>query len=172
MPWLNEQTKRLLDWALKTSPIAGLIAVASYFAAKQAITPHRRVIKIAVLLWLLVLMLRFDMVYSIYLFVLLYPFPSGIALGSTNAILMTIIPVVWLVRASSTKERLLTKTPVDAAIILFIGAFIISFFNVDTQQLVVKGLKVMWIQVTAIVFFYLTIRFVDTEEKLQNWVLG
>lgn len=165
---LVEKRERLVDWAWRIITVSGLVGIAAYFAAKQAVTPHRRYIKVAVFLWLLMLMLRFDMIYAVFLFTVLFFFPSGVSIGSTNSILMTIIPLVWLIRASSTKVRLLTKTPLDYPIILLILAYVISFFNVETQRMVVLGVSVCWRLLAALAFFYLIVRFVDDEIKFRR----
>ena len=88
----HPRVRRVTDWFMKVVPIAGLISVAAYMAAQQAVSPQRRAVKLGVLLLLMALMMRFDMVWSIYVFTILFPFPSGISIGSTNSVLMTIIP--------------------------------------------------------------------------------
>lgn len=160
--------RRIVDLAMRVVPVTGLIAIAAYVAANQTISPHRRVIKLAVLLALMSFMIRFDMVFSVYLFTLLYPFPSGVALGSTNSILMTVIPLVWAVRAASTKSRLWRKTAVDVPIVLLLAAHIVSFFNIDSNFALIQSLKIMWRAVAAIAFFYLIVTFVNDEKKLTT----
>jgi hypothetical protein len=163
--------RHLTDLAMKILPVGVLVAIGSYVAAQQAVSPHRRVIKIAVLMGLMALMLRFDMVYSVYLFTVLFPFPSGVSIGSTNSILMTLIPLIWAIRAISTKTRvLIRRTKVDSAIVLFVAAYVISFFNVDTTGELTESLKIMWTTATAITYFYLIVTFANTEDKLFTLV--
>ncbi|HEU4365712.1 MAG TPA: hypothetical protein VFT13_09655, partial [Candidatus Krumholzibacteria bacterium] len=88
---------------MRVIPIATMVVVGAFFAAQQAVRPSHRAIKALVLLSLVALMFRFDMVYSVYLFALLFPFPSGISIGSSNSVLMTVIPMIWAVRATSGK---------------------------------------------------------------------
>jgi O-antigen ligase len=161
----------MTDLAMKVLPIATLVAVAAYIAAQQAISPQRRVIKVAVLLGLLALMLRFDLVYSVYLFALLFSFPSDVSIGSSNSILMTLIPLIWAVRASSAKVKLFfRKTNADFAIALYLFAYVLSFINVETTEELKSSLKVMWMMVTAVVFFYTIVTFVDDEKKVITLV--
>jgi O-antigen ligase len=159
--------RRTTDWVMKIGPVAGLVVVLSYIAAQQAVSPQRRMIKLAVLVALMSLMLRFDMVYSVYLFTLLFPFPSGVALGSTNSILMTVIPLIWAVRAASTKSKLfLRKSRVDIPIVLFLFAYVLSFFNVETSKELSESLRVLWRTVASIMYFYMVVTFVNDEKKV------
>jgi len=122
----------MTDLVLKVVPTAVLVSVAAIIAAQQAIDPSRRVIKLSVLMGLMALMLRFDMAYSVYLFTIVFPFPSSVSIGSTNSILMTIIPLIWAVRSSSTKTRfIIHRTKVDFAIGLFLLVSVLSLINVE-----------------------------------------
>ena len=78
---------RALTYAMRVIPAAALVAIAAFIAAQQAVAPNRRMVKLMIMLGLSSLMFRFDMVWSVYAFTMLFPFPSGIAIGSTNAVL-------------------------------------------------------------------------------------
>jgi O-antigen ligase len=167
----NPTFKRLTDAMMRVVPISGLVALAAYIAAQQAISPHRRVIKVAVLLGLMSFMLRFDLVYSVYLFTLLFPFPSGVSIGSSNSILMTLIPLIWAVRAASTKSAVyFRRTKADIAILLFLFAYILSFINVETTSELKSSLKVLWKTVATIMYFYTIVTFVNDEKKIFTLV--
>jgi len=156
---------------MRVLPVAGLVALGAYVAAQQAISPQRRVIKFAVLLALMAFMLRFDLVYSVYLFTVLFPFPSGVSVGSTNSILMTLIPLIWMVRAASTKSAVyFRRTKVDVPIVLFLLAYVLSFINVDTTPELRNSLKVLWKTVATVMFFYTIVTFVDDERKIFTLV--
>jgi len=157
---------RALDIAMRVIPGAALVAVGALFAAQQAVAPSHRAIKALVLMGLMGLMFRFDMVYSVYLFALLFPFPSGISIGSSNNVLMTVIPMIWAVRATSAKIPVLHKTAVDRAIGLFLLAFVVSLFNVTEGPTLARGIGVIWRQLTAVAFFYSIFMFANDEKKL------
>jgi O-antigen ligase len=163
---LPARANRALDWALRVVPVAALVAIAALFTAQQTVKPHHRAIKALVLLALVALMMRFDMVYSVYLFALLFVFPSGISIGSSNSVLMTVIPMLWAIRATSSKVPLLRRTPLDAPIALFLMAFIVSLFNVSDSRLLGLSLVAIWNQFAACAFFYCIVMFVDSEQKL------
>jgi O-antigen ligase len=157
---------RALDFAMRVIPVAALVAVGALFAAQQAVRPSHRAIKALVLLALMALMFRFDMVYSVYLFALLFPFPSGISGGSSNNVLMTVIPMIWAVRATSGKIPLMRRTALDVAIAAFLIAHLVSLIGVGEEQALARGFHVLWQQLTACAFFYTIVLFVNDEAKL------
>ncbi len=157
---------RVLDFAMRTLPVAALVAVAAFFAAQQAVSPHHRAIKGLVVLGLMALMFRFDMVYSVYLFALLFAFPSGISIGSSNTVLMTIIPMIWAVRATSARSTFMRRTPLDLAIGVFLLAHVVAIFNVTNPTILSHSVVVVWRQLSACALFYCIYMFVDDEERL------
>ena len=159
---------RVLDAALRVIPIGALVAAGAYFTASQTLRPNQRAIKAAVILALMVFMFRFDMVYSLYAFVLLFFFPSGISFGSSNNVIMTIIPTVWAVRAASIKTRLFVKTPLDWPHGVFIMAYVVSLVNVESHYALVHGFQVIWRQLCCIGFFAMLVTFVDDEKRLMR----
>lgn len=165
---LHGWTRQVLELASRLLPVAILVLIGAYVAANQAVSPHRRVIKLAVLLGLMAFMIRFDMVFSVYLFTLLFPFPSGVALGSTNSILMTLIPLIWAVRATSTKSRFFRKTDVDVPIVLLLSAYVVSCFNIDSGEVLVRSLPIMWRTLATFAYFFMIVTFVNDEKKLST----
>ena len=157
---------RAVDAAMRVIPIATMVVVGAFFAAQQAVRPSHRAIKALVLMSLVALMFRFDMVYSVYLFALLFPFPSGISIGSSNNVLMTIIPMIWAVRATSGKMPLMRRSAVDAAVAVFLLAHVVSLINVNDTFTLARSIGVLWRQFTACAFFYTIFLFVNDEEKL------
>lgn len=157
---------RVVDALMRFTPIAAMVTVAAYFAAQQAVSPHHRAIKGLVLLALMALMFRFDMVYSVYLFALLFPFPSGISFGSSNTVLMTIIPMIWLVRATSARAPVMRRTALDLAIGAFLLANVVSLFTVTQSAFLTQSVVVIWRQLSACAFFYCICMFVNDEERL------
>ena len=145
-------------WSLiwRVVPLSIIAVAVSYILGKQVVQPHHRMIKAGLLFLVLVILVRFEMVYSIYFFILMFPFPAGLVLTSTNVILMTMIPLIWLARSRATGERFFTRTEIDRWVIVLIFAYMVSFFNVETTELFVGGLKMVWRQLAALAFFYLS----------------
>lgn len=151
---------------MRVVPAAALVAAGAFFAAQQAVTPQHRAIKGLVVLGLMALMFRFDMVYSVYLFALLFAFPSGISIGSSNSVLMTIIPMIWAVRATSARVPVLRRTALDMAIVVFLFAHVVALFNVTEPIILVQCVVVLWRQLAACAFFYCIYMFVNDEARL------
>jgi hypothetical protein len=165
---LNNFRRLASDAFWRFVPISVVIAVTSYVLGSQLIRPQHRTIKAGVLLIFLAILLRFEMVYAIYFFIVLFPFPSGMVLTSTNVILMTLIPLIWVARSRATGQKLVTRTEVDKWILVLIFAYFVSLFNVETTEALSWSFKMIWRQLTAVAFFYLIVRFVDDEKKLER----
>ncbi|MCZ6766157.1 MAG: O-antigen ligase family protein [bacterium] len=161
-------SKNIADWAWKYVPLAGVMTMASYVLAKEILAPTGRTVKVLVLFLVLVILLRFEMVFSLYMFVVLFPFPSGIALTSTNVVFLTLIALLWVVRAHSANIPLFTRTDLDKYIWFYLAAFIVSFFNVEPGYFA-QSLKLLWLELAVIAYCYLIVRFVDDENKLATF---
>lgn len=165
---LRARVDRAVSFAGRIVPAAALVAIGAFFAAQQATSPNHRSIKLVVMLGIAAFMFRFDMVYAIYAFVVLFPFPTGISIASSNLVLMTVIPMVWAVRAASTKTRLFRATPLGAPHALFIMAYFVSLMNVESKLALALSLQVIWRQLACITFFAMIVTFVDDEKRLKQ----
>jgi O-antigen ligase len=81
---------------------------------------------------------------------------------------MTLITLVWIIRSRATGHSLFERTVIDKWIALFLLAYVVSLFNVESHGDMVEGIKTIWRQLTAVAFFYLITMFVDTEEKFER----
>jgi len=160
--------KRASEAIWRIAPISVIVLALSYILGKQVVQPHHRMIKGGLLLLVLVILLRFEMAYSLYFFIIMFPFPSGLVLTSTNVILMTLIPLIWLARSRATRQKFLERTDIDKWVAVFLLAYLVSFYNVETTELFVGGVKMLWRQIAALAFFYLIVTFVDDEKKLER----
>lgn len=164
-----EVHKQASDLFWRIVPISAVVAFISYVIGTQVVSPHHRTMKALVVALMAVIMLRFDMIFTLYLFVILFPVPSGVAITSTNVALMSLIFLLWVVRANARKVQILPKTPIDVFIGLFLMAYVVSFFSVNTVEGILQGLLIVWRQLTALAFFYLIVRFVDDPQKLDRF---
>lgn len=161
-----ETSRSVVDLIWKIAPLGLVIVMTSLILGGEIISPNPRVIKVGVLFLLLIIMLRFEMTYSLYFFLILFPFPSGIAMTSTNVLLITHITLLWIIRANSLHVPLLKRTALDKLILLFLFAYLVSFLNVESARDFNIGLQLLWRQLAAFALFYLIVRFVDDERKL------
>ena len=160
--------KKMNSLFWKIVPITALAIFISFTLAREIVTPNPRMIKLFVAILLLMMMLRFKMLYSLYIFILLYTFPSEISIGSTNQVFATLILLIWFVRAHSEKIKLFIGTSVDKYVVLFGGMYIVSLFNVERFQTIERSMMFIWTYMGAIMMFYLIVRLVDDENKLQQ----
>ena len=165
---IKQASNQLSDLLWRFMPVTLAVTMASLVLASQVVEPQRRMIKVSVMLVALIIMLRFEMLYSLYFFVFLLPFPSGMLVTSTNILLMTLLTLLWIIRATATGMRLITRTEIDKLILLFTGAYLLSFLNVDRNDHLIEGMKIVWRQLTAFAFFYLIVNFVTDEKKLDG----
>jgi hypothetical protein len=149
-------------------PFSLVVAVVSWFLGGQVVRPQHRMIKIGLLAVVLGLLLRYPMVYSLYFFVVIMPFPSGVVLTNTNVLLMTLIPIIWAARSRATGAALFKRTEIDVLVVLFLIAHVFSFWNVETAQGVAGGLQMFWRLVTTVALFYLIVNFMDEEKRLET----
>jgi hypothetical protein len=157
---------RVSDLLWRIVPITALVCFISFTLAREIVTPHHRMIKLFVAMVLLMMMLRFQMLYSLYIFMFLYTFPSGISIGGTNQVFATLIILIWFIRAHSEKIKLFTGTEIDKFIALFISAYVVSLFNVEEFSTIKLSLNFMWTYTSAVMIFYLIVRLVNNEIKL------
>ena len=161
--------KSLISRVLRIVPLAAIVVAVSYYAARQISSPSQRMIKMGVLGGMLVFMFRFDMIYSVLAFTLLFPFPSGITIGSTNSIMMTLVTMAWAIRAASTGQRLTQPTRYDRAFALLVLAYVMSFYNCEDNEQIFLGLHVLWRQLAAVMYFYAVLMFVNDEKRLVRF---
>lgn len=165
---LTGMFKTFEDLIWRFVPVTGLILMISYVLGAEVVSPHRRLVKVTVLMLILAIMYRFEMIFSLYLFLFLFPFPTGIALSSSNVILMTLIPLLWVVRAQAAGVPVWPKTQLDKWLLLFIGLHIVSFINVSSAQDLTESLRLMWRMITAVALFYMVVRFATDTSKLEG----
>lgn len=166
---IAEAHRQLSNLFWRVVPVGTLIIFLSYIVSAQVLTPQRRIVKALVVFLVAGIMWRFEIILTLYIFVVLFPVPAGVAITSTNVALMTLIFLFWVIRANARHLPILPKTPLDRLIFIFLGAYVVSFFNVSTSQGVVEGVKIVWRQLTALAFFYLIVLSVDNESKLETF---
>ena len=93
---MAEAHRQLSNAFWRFVPIGTLVAFVSYVVGSQVITPQHRVIKALVVCLVAAIIWRFEVILALYIFVVLFPVPSGIAITSTNVALMTLIFLFWV----------------------------------------------------------------------------
>lgn len=164
---IAEAHRQISNVFWRMAPIGVVVVFLSYAVAEQVVSPHHRVIKALMVFLVAAIIWRFEVILALYVFVVIFPVPSGVAITSTNVALMTLIFLFWVIRANARRLRILPRTPLDRLLVLFIGAYLVSLFNVHSLVGISEGLKIIWRQLAAMAFFYLIVLSVDDEAKLE-----
>ncbi len=144
------------------------VIVAAFLIGKQIQDPTKRVIEAVVGIVFITLVARYPLIWSVSLFLVLYPFPFGLKVGSSNIVFLPILVVFWLIRVSTRMAERPIGSIVDKIIILMLISFIISFYNITSAVYMRAALSYTWSYITAIGFFYLIVNFVRDAESLRK----
>lgn len=155
---------------LKGALIPLMAAGAGGILGRLIISPNRRVIEAAMGALLVALCVRFPLFWSVAVFTVLQLFPLGLSIGNTNVLLVLVMWCVWFFRASLGGERPSFRTGLDAPVILLLGAFVVSLFAINSPALLARALPNFGIMVGCIMYFYLIVNFVRTDEGLERVV--
>ncbi len=149
---------------LMTIGAGGLIGLQIY-------NPNKRIIE-AIVGFVLVLMLwNFSTLNSVLFLLVMYPFPFAINIGNSNVIFSFIIFTIFLVRVSTGHEKFRFKSEISIPVLLLVGTYIISFYNVDISSVLFKNAIINSVNFfTAVLFMVMVINLVDNEEKLKRIV--
>lgn len=147
------------------------IALMGALAGHQIFSPTKRVIEAVVGLLLVFVMWNFSTLAALSLVIFIYPFPFGLSIGSSNFILIVIIFLIYMIRVYSHESTIRSDKHFNIPILLLVSAYIISFYNFEMTPFKFQMSYQHTINFFAsVMFFYLIINFVDTEEKLRRTV--
>lgn len=153
-----------LEWIKRLAGVA-MVVVLGVVVGTQYVTPNKRVIAVMVAAVVVGIAWRMTMVQGIGLLIFALLYPRGTIFGNTNFALVLILMVLWFVRVAMRTNPAPVRTPVDLIIGGFIMSFIISFYNVEPQNLggAFGNFQVM---IASILVFYLIVNNIRTERDL------
>lgn len=131
-------------------------------------SPNKRVIPVFVALLLFGVAWRLDMVASLSLLVFLLPYPKGTVFGSTNLALVMIVFLIWLLRLSLRMSPPARRSPVDLPIFCMTLWYILSFYNVQTQEGLSHAFQNFALYLACIALFYMIVNNVRTQQDLKR----
>lgn len=111
---------------------------------------------------------RLDLVSALGVLVLTLPYPKANAFGNTNLALIMLLAILWLMRVVQRQSPPLARTPVDAPVLALLGAFIISFYNLNPADLRF-AMTTMQLLLAGILLFYLLTTNLRTVQHLQRF---
>ena len=147
-----------------------IIAIGA-LAGSQISSPSKRIIEAIVGIGLIAIIWSFSTFAALSFIILLYPFPFGVSIGSSNFILLIVIFIIYMIRVSAHVEKIRSDRFFNMAIVLVAFSFILSLYNLTADP---YKLNMSYIHTTnffvAIIFFYMIINFINTEGRLRTAV--
>ena len=145
-----------------------LLVIAGIVLGQQYVTPNKRVIPVLLGLLITGLVWRVGIVTGLGVLVLALPFPRGTTFGNTNLALILVLLVVWLLRVTQRQSPPPRRSPVDVPIVCLVVMYVLSFYNVHDNLMLVKGLNNLELFVAAVLMFYLIINNLKTAQDLER----
>ncbi len=171
-PHHTEREKRLYE-TLSFSKIRTVIFIVliGILIGYQIYDPSKRVIEAIVGLVLIFTLWQFSELKALWFLLIIYPFPFSISLGNSNFIFVVLFFIIYLVRVSAGRSKFRSEKYFNLTIILLVLTYVISFYNITPTP---RAMKIALIDTgnffATVLFFYLIINFIDTEEKLKSTI--
>jgi hypothetical protein len=148
-----------------------LVCLVALLLGQQIVSPSKRVIEAAAGLVMIALVLRVDLYWSLCLFLIALPFPSTLALGTTNIVFIAILFSVWLMRLATKQVRSAGRTFLDLPLLALFLVYVASFWNIRTPERLWPSLTAFYATMGSIILFYLVVNFVRDEKSLERTVV-
>jgi O-antigen ligase len=150
--------------------LAGLVALVGVgvVLGLQYLAPNKRVIAVVAAALIGGLAWRLSLVAGIGVLVIALPYPRGTVFGSTNVVLVLALVLIWLLRASLRQAAAPHRTPVDGPLLALLGAFVISFYNINSSLALTRALDNFINLLAGLGLFYLIVNNVRRPEHLER----
>lgn len=160
-PWREDPFSRFFNAVLIT--LTGVLLGLQYWE------PNKRVIPVVVALLVFGIAWRLSMMAALNLLVFLLPYPKGTVFGSTNLAFVLLVFIIWLLRVSLRMSPQPRRTPIDLPIAAFLLWAVLSFYNVQSQFALTQALINFELLVACILYFYLIVNSVQTQQDLKRF---
>jgi hypothetical protein len=145
------------------------IAAAGLLAGYQIFKPTKRVIEVIVGFILIFISWNVSGFYALLLIIIAYPFPFAVSLGNSDFIFILIIFIISLVRTRAGLFKFRSTKMLNMPITLMVLSYFFSFYNVDyTGGEFRSNLLATFPFLTAVMFFYLCLSYIDSEERMKK----
>ena len=155
-----DPVRRWLGLALLVG--AGVVLGINYVA------PDKRMIAVIAATVVFGIAWRVDLVTGIGVMALVLPYPRGTVFGGTNVVVVAILLILWLLRGSLQQAPRTQATPVDLPMAALLIAFIVSFYNIDSQPNLVRALECFVQLLAGMGMFYLIVNNLRRPEHLER----
>ncbi len=153
---------------------AALVVIAGIVLGQQYMSPNKRVVPVIVGLLVSGLAWGVGIVAGLGVLIVALPFPRGTVFGNTNLALILMMLVIWLLRVTQRQIPPPRGTPLDIPIIGLLTMYMLSFYNVHNQTLLIAGLQNFELFAGAALMFYLIVnntRTVADLERIQQFMM-
>jgi O-antigen ligase len=161
---------RAKEFILGKSLGAAFVVVLAALIGYQVYDPSKRVVEAIVGLLFTYLIARFPLSWSLAFFIIIFPFPFALKVGTSNVVFLPLMIIIWLIRVSLGNVPPPRGSILDRIIIFMTISYIVSFYNNPGGNLLVNALLYVWVYFTAIGFFYLIVNFIQDEKSLMQVV--
>ncbi len=147
------------------------IAAVGIILGNQIYDPTKRVIEAVIGIIIVGLLWNFSTLGAIWLMVVMYPFPFGMSLGSSNYFLTILIFILHMIRVSAGQYKMHSEKLLNLPIILMVLSYILSLYNLPMDP---DSRKFAYLHTSnffaTVLFFYLLVNLINDEEKLEKTV--
>ncbi len=144
----------------------------AYILGTQIVQPKTRTIKATIGIFLFLLLLLAPPSFGLSFFILMIPFPAHTSYGSTNTMLLFVIAIFWLLRASTGELQVRGKTGFDGFIAAMVIMLCVSLYNAPTSTHVRMGVITLFFYFSAFLLFYLANNLLPAEKDLERATLA
>lgn len=145
-------------------PLAVLIG---WFLATQTTSVNPRYLKLTFGVAFLVAAVKFSLPQTLAGFMVVFTVPTFIFVGDTNTLFIALLAVIWLGKLTLRRAPRPIRSPIDWAILLYLGIHLLSFVNLDTAEAVRQSAKMMMFLASGCLLFVLLVNNIRTEAHLK-----
>lgn len=138
-----------------------------WFLAAQITSVNPRYLKLAVGIVFVAAAVRLPLPYTLAGFMLVFTIPTFIFIGDTNTLFIGLLAVIWLGRLTLRRAPRVIRSPIDWAILLYLGIHVLSFVNLDTAEEVQQSVRIMSFMASGCLLFVLLVNNIRTEGHLR-----
>jgi hypothetical protein len=145
------------------------VAAIGILAGWQILSPNKRFIEAVVGLIVVGIIWNLSALQAIWFIIVTYSFPFGITIGSSTFIFTLVIFIIYMVRVSAGHFRFHGDKLLNMPIALLVLAYVISFYNQDTDPFPMRFALIHTTNFFAIILlYYMIVNVIDDEVKLRK----
>lgn len=148
-------------WILIPSALA-----IGWLLATQTVNVQPRYVKLLFGMAVALVVIRQPLYRSLAIFTVVFVVPTFIFIGDTNVIFIALLVTVWLVQVVLGRLPRPLPTPIDWAILGYLGIHALSFINIDDPKIMVRSLETMAPIVAGTLLYRVFVNGIRTEAHL------